>query len=122
MPLTLSMSESVSDEETSTDPETLLDALGGRYSVDILEAADEPVSAQELSDEMDVPIATCYRRIEDLVDAGLLRPEGRELSEQGRRTNVYRRTVDEVTVDLADPSVSPAIVEQSGTPGPLGGE
>jgi predicted transcriptional regulator len=122
MPLTLSMSESVSDEETSTDPETLLDALGGRYSVDILEAADEPVSAQELSDEMDVPIATCYRRIEDLVDAGLLRPEGRELSEQGRRTNVYRRTVDEVTVDLADPSVSPAIVEPSGTPGPLGGE
>lgn len=122
MPLTLSMSESVSDEETSTDPETLLDALGGRYSVDILEAADEPVSAQELSDEIDVPIATCYRRIEDLVDAGLLRPEGRELSEQGRRTNVYRRTVDEVTVDLADPSVSPAIVEPSGTPGPLGGE
>lgn len=122
MPLTLSMSESVSDEETSTDPETLLDALGGRYSVDILEAADEPVSAQELSDEMDVPIATCYRRIEDLVDAGLLHPEGRELSEQGRRTNVYRRTVDEVTVDLADPSVSPAIVEPSGTPGPLGGE
>lgn len=122
MPLTLSMSESVSDEETSTDPESLLDALGGRYSVAILEAADDPVSAQQLSDEMDVPIATCYRRIEDLVEAGLLRSEGRELSEQGRRTNVYRRTVDEVTVDFADPSVSPPIVEPSGTPGPLGGE
>jgi len=116
------MSEPVSDDETSTDPEPLLDALGGRYSVDILEAADEPVSAQQLSDEMDVPIATCYRRIEELVEAGLLRLEGRELSEQGRRTNVYRRTVDELTVEFDGPSVSPTIVESPETPGPLGGE
>jgi predicted transcriptional regulator len=116
------MSEPVSDDETSTDPELLLDALGGRYSVDILEAADEPVSAQQLSDEMDVPIATCYRRIEELVEAGLLRAEGRELSEQGRRTNVYRRTVDELTVEFDGPSVSPPIVESPETPGQFGGE
>lgn len=116
------MSEPVSDGETSTDPEALLDALGGRYSVAILAAADEPVSAQQLSDEMEVPIATCYRRIEELVDAGLLRPEGRELSEQGRRSNVYRRTVDELTLDFDGPSVSPSVVASAETPSPLGGE
>jgi len=116
------MSEPASDDETNTDPESLLDALGGSYSVAILEAADEPVSAQQLSDEMDVPIATCYRRIDELVEAGLLRSEGRELSEQGRRTNVYRRTVDELTVDFDDPSVSPSVVASPETPSPLGGE
>lgn len=99
------MSESPS-EESDVAVDRVLAALGAQYSAEILAAAETPVSAQELSDRMDIPIATCYRRIEDLVDAGLLRREGRELSEQGRRTNVYRRTVDELTVDFSDPSVS----------------
>ncbi|NHN49555.1 helix-turn-helix transcriptional regulator [Halostella sp. JP-L12] len=82
------------------DSRSLLAALGSKYSVEILHATRTPTSAQELSDELDVPIATCYRRIEELVDAGLLKCEGRQLSEEGRRTNVYRRTLDELTVDL----------------------
>jgi len=112
------MSESVSDPEPSTDPERLLNALGGRYSVDILQAADEPVSAQQLSDDLDVPIATCYRRVEELVEAGLLCKEGRELSEQGRRSTVYCRTVDELTVDFDEPAVSPPVAAPAETPGP----
>jgi predicted transcriptional regulator len=116
------MSEPVSDAETSTDPQGLLDALGGRYSVQILQAADEPVSAQQLSDELDVPIATCYRRVEELVEAGLLRTEGRELSEQGRRSTVYRRTVDELTVDFDERAVSPPVAAPAEAPGPMGGE
>jgi predicted transcriptional regulator len=55
-----------------------------------------------LSEAIEVPIATCYRRIEDLEEAGLLRCEGRQLSEEGRRTNVYRRTVDTMTFDFTD--------------------
>jgi predicted ArsR family transcriptional regulator len=82
------------------DMKALLSALGGKYSAAILGAARTPTSAQELSDELGVPIATCYRRIEDLADAGLLRCEGRQLSEEGRRTNVYRRTVDGLTLDF----------------------
>jgi predicted ArsR family transcriptional regulator len=82
------------------DSQKLLSALGSKYSVEILHATQKPTSAQELSDELDIPIATCYRRIEELVDAGLLQCEGRKLSEEGRRTNVYRRTLDELSIDL----------------------
>lgn len=78
----------------------MLTPLKNKYSFEILCATRTPTSAQDLSEKIEVPIATCYRRIEELVEAGLLKSEGRQLSEDGRRTNVYRRTVDEVTVDL----------------------
>ena len=80
---------------------TLLSALGSKYSAEILCAAGTPKSAQALSEDIEVPIATCYRRIEELVDAGLLTCEGRQLSEEGRRTNIYRRTLDEIEIDFS---------------------
>ena len=86
--------------ETPDTPEALLGALGGKYSAEILASTRTPTSAQSLSDALDIPIATCYRRIEDLSAAGLLRCEGRQLSEEGRRTNVYRRTLDRLTLDF----------------------
>lgn len=89
---------------TRVPPDSLLSVLAGKYSAQILNAARTPTSAQELSERIDVPIATCYRRIEDLEEAGLLRCEGRQLSDDGRRTNVYRRTVDTMTFDFTDQS------------------
>lgn len=85
------------------DPESnaLLSALGSKYSAEILCAAGTPKSAQALSEDIEIPIATCYRRIEELVDAGLLTCEGRQLSDEGRRTNIYRRTLDEIEVDFS---------------------
>jgi hypothetical protein len=47
---------------------------------------------------LDIPIATCYRRIEELTAAGLLELHDRVLSDEHRRTNVYRREVDEVLI------------------------
>jgi predicted ArsR family transcriptional regulator len=82
----------------------VLAALGNKYSAEILCAAQTPTSAQEISDQLDVPIATCYRRIEELEDVGLLRCEGRQLSDEGRRTNVYRRTLDEFAIRFGDDS------------------
>lgn len=100
-------SKSVQKTSIST-PTDLLTALGGKYSAQIMTATRAPISAQELSERIDVPIATCYRRIEDLEEAGLLRCEGRQLSEEGRRTSVYRRTVDTMTFDFTgdEPTIS----------------
>lgn len=91
------------DESGYDDPEAIesvLGALGGKYAARILAAADRPLSAQTLSETLDVPIATCYRRIDDLEEAGLLVCEGRETSDRGRRTKVYRRTIDGAILDL----------------------
>ena len=80
------------------DPVAVLRVLGNKYNAEILRATATPKSAQELSEELDIPIATSYRRIEELVDTDLLQLEGKELSDEGRRTKVYRRQVDEMTV------------------------
>lgn len=85
-----------------------LSALGNDYNPEILRAAAEPHSAQEFSDMLDIPIATCYRRIEELTGSGLLELHDRVLSDEHRRTNVYRRNVDEIVVrfDADEYSVS----------------
>ena len=84
----------------------VLAALGDEYSATILGEADDAMSAQELSDELDIPIATAYRRIEDLTQTGLLEHTDRVLSEDRRRVNVYRRDVSKVTVAFGDDALS----------------
>ncbi|WP_435349045.1 helix-turn-helix domain-containing protein [Haloarchaeobius sp. HRN-SO-5] len=101
------------EQGTSAEASDLLATLGNKYSAEILCAAQTPASAQELSEEMGIPIATCYRRIEELVDVGLLKCEGRQLSGEGRRTNVYRRTLDELAVDFSDPDPQFSCKERS---------
>lgn len=91
------MSSSGGADDVAT---SVLTALGNKYSAEILCAARTPTSAQELSEKLGVPIATCYRRIEELERVGLLQCEGRQLSDEGRRTNVYRRTLDEFAIEF----------------------
>ncbi len=80
--------------------EELLGTLGNKYSAEILEATDEPRSAQELSDELGIPIATCYRRIDELTEHDLLELHDNILSDDRRRIKVYRRNVDAVRIDF----------------------
>ena len=87
------------------EPVAVLRVLGNKYNAEILRATHVPKSAQDLSEELDIPIATSYRRIEELCEYNLLTLEGKELSEEGRRTKVYRRQVDELTVDFGTEAV-----------------
>ena len=64
----------------SADDEEIIEVLGNKYNPEILDAAGEPKSAQELSDQLGVPIATCYRRINELEDTELLELHDRPLS------------------------------------------
>lgn len=89
-----------------------LSALGNEYNPDILRAADEPHSAQEFSEMLDIPIATCYRRIEELTAAGLLDLHDRVLSDEHRRTNVYRREVDEIVVRFERDDYTVSVTER----------
>ncbi len=79
----------------------LLRVLGNKYNAEILDATHEPKSAQELSEELGIPIATSYRRIEELTDANLLELTGREFSNEGRRTKVYRRDIEGVAISFS---------------------
>jgi predicted transcriptional regulator len=94
------------------DGTEMLRVLGNEYNPQILSFAHEPRSAQELSDELDVPIATCYRRIEELQDADLLEHHDRVLSDERRRVNVYRRNIEEVVVRFSEGDVSVKVEER----------
>lgn len=107
------------EAETAAEVEELLEALGGKYAARILAAADSPRSAQELSDAVDVPIATCYRRIEELEAVDLLVCEGGKTSDRGRRTKVYRRSIDGVELDLEDGTPTLSVDAVSEPPDPL---
>jgi len=90
-----------------------LRVLGNEYNAEILQATNEPRSAQDLSDELGVPIATCYRRIDELTEADLLELFDRPLSDEHRRINVYRRNVDEIRVEFVDEDCSVLVQERS---------
>ncbi|WP_436923746.1 ArsR/SmtB family transcription factor [Halosimplex amylolyticum] len=90
----------------------ILQTLGNKYSAEILDATDEPQSAQELSDELGIPIATCYRRIDELTEHDLLELHDNILSDDRRRIKVYRRNVDTVHIDF-DESLTVDIEERS---------
>ncbi|WP_251343834.1 winged helix-turn-helix domain-containing protein [Haloplanus halophilus] len=94
------------------DGTEMLRVLGNEYNPQILSFAHEPRSAQELSDELDVPIATCYRRIEELTEADLLEHHDRVLSDERRRVNVYRRNIEEVVVSFSDGDVMVDVEER----------
>ena len=80
----------------------ILQTLGNKYSAEILNATDRPQSAQELSDELGIPIATCYRRIDELTEHDLLELHDNILSDDRRRIKVYRRNVDTVHIDFEE--------------------
>jgi predicted ArsR family transcriptional regulator len=90
----------------------LLQTLGNKYSAEILEATGEPRSAQELSDELEIPIATCYRRIDELTEHDLLELHDNILSDDRRRIKVYRRNVDAIRIEF-DETLAVNIDERS---------
>ena len=95
-------------------PDEVLEVLGRKYSTEILAAAAEPLPVRALEEEHDVPIATAYRRIEELVDVGLLESEGFRLTEDRQRTTVYRRTVESLSVEFDDGGLRLAVDERDG--------
>jgi len=98
---------------TTQDPQELLPVLGKKYSATLLVETAEPRTAQELSDKLDIPIATCYRRIDDLCDCGLLEQSETKISSENRQVKAYKRSIDDFSVDF-DGSASVTFETESG--------
>jgi len=85
--------------ETLAEPLEVLDRLGDEYSVRILSAlTDDEMSAKGITEKLDIPIATVYRRIDELDDAGLIQFEGKALTPEDKRVKVYRSYIDELRI------------------------
>ena len=84
------------------DPEALFELLGDEYVRTIVTAASEgPMSVKELSEECDSALSTVYRRLDDLVEAGLV-GERTKLSPDGSHHHVYETRLTQFTVRVAE--------------------
>ena len=78
----------------------LFELLGDRLTREILRTAShEPTSVKEMSRDLDVARSTVYRRLDSLVDHGLLRERTKAQSD-GRHYAVYETVVERLTVEL----------------------
>jgi DNA-binding transcriptional ArsR family regulator len=86
--------------------ERILTALSDSYSRKILSATvDEPLSALEISKDYDIPITTVYRRIEELVDAGLIAAVKSGRTTDGKWYDLYRSLLLRVDVSFQDGTI-----------------
>lgn len=81
--------------------EEILGPLADDYCLRILAATrEEGKTVRELNRELDIPIASCYRKVEELVDASLLEVKERKLTEDGKRATVLRTNISFVEISF----------------------
>lgn len=81
--------------------EDVFDALSDDDCISIVEALDEPMTTNQISEVCDMPLSTTYKKIDKLDDATLVE-ESVQLREDGKHTNTYVVDFEEVCAKLTD--------------------
>ena len=77
----------------------ILAAIADEYSRKILHATIEaPMSASELTKRYEIPVTTVYRRIEELIEAGLIVSVKSGRTKEGKWFDVYRSLIKRIDV------------------------
>lgn len=83
--------------EKEWSPGSILDVFGDRIArATLVLASGQPVTVQDLADQLDVSDPTIYRRIDPLVDANLLR-ERQRIDDDGNQPTEYETMLEAVT-------------------------
>lgn len=89
----------------------ILSAMSDEYSRKILTATiEDPMSALELSKKYEIPITTVYRRIEELVEAGLLAAVKSGRTTDGKWYDLYRSLLKRIDVSFEKGDVSIEVI------------
>lgn len=87
----------------NVDKKKAVELLSDDYVVAILSSTHiKAKSAKEISKKNDIPIAVCYRRVNQLVDLGLLEKEERALTQDGKRTWLYKSNLKTAQVSYEE--------------------
>ncbi|WP_049889568.1 winged helix-turn-helix domain-containing protein [Natronolimnohabitans innermongolicus] len=96
----MSMHASNTRSESTPEPAAQLDVLGDECARMILVAtSDGPKTAKELTKRTDSSSATVYRRINNLLESGLL-SECVRFDDDGSHTTAYEATIESVSVQI----------------------
>jgi DNA-binding Lrp family transcriptional regulator len=96
-----------------TDPTkiaALVHVVSDEYSRKILFAAiPNPMSVDDLSRANDIPMSTCYRRVHELLDMGLLLIERIVVTPEGKRYEVFRSSYRSFSINFGGAGVSATV-------------
>ena len=94
-------------EKSLNLPKILMD----EYNIRILSATTfQARSARELSYMFGIPLASCYRKINELEKAGFLKAESRELTREGKRYNTYKSQVGSINIFFENLRIAGVVV------------
>ncbi len=68
----------------------------------VASAASAAKSVEEISKENGIPISTCYRRVRELVDTGILREQSIILNGEGKKYQTYSSELKEARINLSN--------------------
>ena len=81
--------------------DALIRALADEYSRKILlSTVDKPRSVEELSQSLQIPISTAYRRVNEMKDVGLLTVEKTIITDEGKKFELYRSSFRAMSIQL----------------------
>jgi len=83
------------------EPEAVLEALDDPGCREIITGLDEPRTADEISEQCDIPRSTVYRKLDVLTEASLV-DESTEVRTDGHHTTRYVADFDAVHVLLEE--------------------
>jgi predicted transcriptional regulator len=85
------------------DEEIVFELLANKYSRTILSMTSiKECSASQLSQELDIPLATVYRKLKLMENTGLLRHVKTIINLSGNEEKFYRCAIREATVHIHD--------------------
>lgn len=91
-----------SQPDVATDPDRLLGVLGDDGCRQLLAAtAIDSLTATELASACEIPSSTVYRKIEQLLEQGLLEESIRVVTD-GYHTKEYSMAVEEIRISIVD--------------------
>lgn len=90
-------------DRTADSPSDLLDLLGDDYARAAIDAIhEEPMSGAEVAEATGMSKPTAFRRLNELVDVGLVAVRRRIDPEHGYHSKLYEFVADSLSVDFAD--------------------
>jgi len=86
---------------------TMIGILSDKYSRSILfSTTSGPKSVEEVSRETKIPISTCYRRIHDMREQGVLVIDRIVLTDDGRKFEMYKSAIKDARINIENGKMS----------------
>lgn len=89
--------------EDSENKKKIMNAMNDEHTLHILNATKSKAkSVSDLQLILSIPMTSTYRKINSLLNAGLLMSESSIVTETGARFHLYRSTVQDISINYGD--------------------